>query len=56
MSIAVESFPSCPGLSAGWPGCSGPIRNGLIISLSSCSTMWQCHTYWPGPVNRALFG
>ena len=21
-----------------------------IISLSSCSTMWQCHTNWPGVV------
>ena len=35
------------GLGAGWPGCSGPIRYGRIISLSSCSRMWQCQTYWP---------
>ena len=31
----------------GCPGCSGPMRYGRIISLSSCSTMWQCHTNWP---------
>ena len=34
----------------GWPGCSGPMRYGRIISLSSCSTMWQCQTNWPGVV------
>ena len=28
----------------------GPMRYGRIISLSSCSTMWQCHTNWPGVV------
>ncbi len=27
--------------------CAGPIRYGRIISLSSCSTMWQCQTNWP---------
>jgi hypothetical protein len=36
---------------SGWPGCSGPIRYGLIISLSSCSTMWQCQANWPAVVN-----
>jgi hypothetical protein len=41
----------CPGYPAGWPGCTGPIRYGRIISLSSCSTMWQCQTNWPGLVN-----
>jgi hypothetical protein len=40
-----------PGYPAGWPGCTGPIRYGRIISLSSCSTMWQCQTNWPGLVN-----
>jgi len=34
------------------PGCSGPMRYGRIISLSSCSTMWQCQTYWPGLSKR----
>ena len=38
----------------GCPGCSGPMRYGRIISLSSCSTMWQCQTNWPGVVNCAL--
>jgi hypothetical protein len=37
----------------GWPGCTGPMRYGRIISLSSCSTMWQCHTNCPGLVNCA---
>jgi len=39
------------GYEVGWPGCAGPIRYGRIISLSSCSTMWQCHTNWPGESN-----
>ena len=29
------------------------MRNGRIISLSSCSTIWQCQTNWPGVVNCA---
>ena len=29
---------------SGCPGCLGPMRSGRIISLSSCSTMWQCQT------------
>ena len=41
------------GVSGGWPVCIGPMRNGRIISLSSCSTMWQCQTNWPGAVNCA---
>jgi hypothetical protein len=32
----------------------GPTKYGRIISLSSCSTMWQCQTYSPGMSNRAL--
>jgi hypothetical protein len=32
---------------------TGPIRYGRIISLSSCSTMWQCQTYCPGLSNFA---
>src|SRR3990172_361947 len=30
----------------GASGSAGPIRYGRIISLSSCSTMWQCQTNW----------
>ena len=37
----------------GWPGCKGPMRYGRIISLSSCSTMWQCQTNWPAVLNCA---
>ena len=37
---------------AGSFGWGGPIRYGRIISLSSCSTMWQCQTNWPGWPNR----
>jgi hypothetical protein len=29
-----------------------PIAYGRIISLSSCSTMWQCHTNSPSTSNR----
>jgi hypothetical protein len=36
----------------GCPGWTGPMRYGRIISLSSCSRMWQCHTNWPGVSNR----
>jgi hypothetical protein len=43
-----------PDVQSGWPGCGGPMRYGRIISLSSCSTMWQCHTNWPGVLNRAF--
>jgi hypothetical protein len=32
----------------------GPIAYGRIISLSSCSTMWQCQTKSPGMSNRPL--
>ena len=32
----------------------GPTLYGRIISLSSCSTMWQCHTYRPARSNFAL--
>jgi hypothetical protein len=32
----------------------GPIRYGRIISLSSCSRMWQCHTKSPGRSKSAL--
>ena len=32
----------------------GPMKYGRIISLSSCSTMWQCHTNRPPTPNRAL--
>jgi hypothetical protein len=32
----------------------GPTRIGRIISLSSCSTMWQCQTNWPGRSNVVL--
>ena len=39
---------------SGWPGCTGPMRYGRIISLSSCSTMWQCQTNWPAVSNRAF--
>jgi hypothetical protein len=28
------------------------MRYGRIISLSSCSTMWQYHTNWPALTNR----
>jgi hypothetical protein len=34
-------------------GATGPTSNGRIISLSSCSTMWQCHTKRPGMSNLA---
>ena len=44
--------PPCS-IATGCPGCSGPMRKGRIISLSSCSTMWQCHTNCPGLRNRA---
>lgn len=37
----------CPGC----PDWTGPVRYGSIISLSSCSSMWQCQTYCPGAVN-----
>jgi hypothetical protein len=32
----------------------GPTRYGRIISLSSCSTMWQCQTYRPAWSKSAL--
>lgn len=32
-------------------GSSGPMRYGRIISLSSCSTMWQCQTNVPALLN-----
>jgi len=41
------------GMLPGCPSCSGPMRNGRIISLSSCSTMWQCHTNCPFFLNWA---
>ena len=39
---------------SGCPGCRGPMRYGRIISLSSCSTMWQCQTNWPSLSNFSL--
>ena len=33
---------------------AGTTSSGRIISLSSCSTMWQCQTKRPGISNRAL--
>lgn len=35
-------------------GGFGPMKYGRIISLSSCSTMWQCQTYNPERSNKAL--
>ncbi len=39
---------------SGWPRF-GPMETtyGRIISLSSCSTIWQCQTYRPGISNLA---
>ena len=34
----------------GCPGCTGPMRYGRIISLSSCETMWQCQYELAGRV------
>jgi len=31
-----------------------PMKYGRIISLSSCSTMWQCQTKSPGTLKVAL--
>src|SRR6266487_161815 len=51
----VTGCPSVAGYPAGWPGCGGPIRYGRIISLSSCSTMWQCQTNWPALATTVSF-
>ena len=57
-SLLIPGHPSAGagygiGIVPGCPGCTGPIRYGRIISLSSCSTMWQCQTNCPGLLNCA---
>ncbi len=44
----------CGCVVTGPAGGAGPTRNGRIISLSSCSRMWQCQTNRPARVNLAL--
>lgn len=47
-----QSTSGCPNRAPHYPAITS---NGRIISVSSCSRMWQCYTYRPGnPSNFAM--